>query len=652
METTWPAGSLHIPVLNRVTPGSFNTRPTAIMAWLDDLPMGDDSESARRLILALKTTNQLDISDKIRCRIVDAFQPYITEISSRLKQHYTNQGLPLTTKNQHIAAFVVNLHAEMATGYNILIEHRWMKKLSFLTSKSMARYIHHAMFYLNRMLLAHYEIYSDPPQYTWKHIHQLYLYAEINNLHNQQICNTTTALTMQPCTIDDLYKQTVLLGLISPFRLQQAETRKVHQSLAKWSNLCKVLPKELPKEHFSGNSDQILLNLKSDNAPGYHFVDTSISHNTLRTIDNSALIRHISESAVTKQPPSKQDTEEIAYDVMKLLIITWSGKSKRLFARTPRQNNLCATIGLSATHFIIHNLQHADSTSADHSPFQSLVKSFTKSNGSNTSNSNTSNSNISNSNISNTDINKANEITQGIEPSFDTRAEFASPNLLGIATVNNTKPDVWDESFDKADQGHYQFRINNDVKDAKSFASYASINVNTVNESAGGYCLLGYAEEKTEQPRVQIGEVIGIRDSADNTDTAVSIGVVTRLKNQHNGIQIGVLKLAACADAVATCPYHKRQMQQKHDRSLLLPAIKSVNQAQTLLLNPQYKENDELLVDKHGYKLRVKLSKLISTTSNVNRFEFDITKIIGVELQPKHQEEPNTQGINAEWTLI
>jgi len=626
VETIRPAGLLHIPVLNKVTPGSFNTRTSAITAWLAELPMGDSTECARRLILALKEINQLDISHKVRRNALDTFQPYIAEVSLVMQQHYTNQGLPLAVKTQQIAALVINLHAQMAVGYKIIIEHHWAKKLSFLTSKPVARYIQHAMFYLNRMLLTGYEIYANPPHNTWGQIHQLYLYAETNNLHTQQMQGATGMATIPPSTIDDLYKQSVLLGLISPFRLQQAETRKVHQSLRKWSNLCKVFS----KAHFSGNSDQILLNLNSDDAPGYHFVDTSISHNALRTIDNSALIRKISELVVEKQPSGEQVSEEIAYDVMKLLIITWSGKSKRLFARTPRNNTLSATIGLSATHFTIYNLQRSNPELARNAPFESIVTS-----------------------LMDDSIGDTNGVTRGAEPVFDSRAEFESPNLLGITTIHTTRPDVWDEGFSTSDQtGQYQFRLNEDLKDGKSFANYASISMGNINESAGGYCLLGYTDETAEQPKVQIGEVIGIRDYLDDTDVTVSIGVVTRLKNQRNGIEIGVLKLAPCADAVATCPYHRRKMQQKHDRSLLLPAIKSVNQAATLLLNPSHKENDELLIDKHGFKLRVKLSKLISTTGNFNRFEFDITKVIGVELPITQREQCNMQDPDAEWTLI
>jgi len=597
--------------------------------------MGNSRECAQRILLMLKTINQLDISPKTRRNIIDNLHRPITEISLVLERRYANQRLPLTAKSRQIAALTIALHTEIAISYKILIEHYWTKKLSFLTTKSMAMYIHHTIFYLGKILLTGYEIYSTHPPNTWIHIHQLYLYAEDNNLHTQQTHGANNDMIIPTCSIENLYKQTLLLGLVSPFRLQQAETRKVYLALGKWSSLCKVLP----AENFSGNSDQILLKLNSDHAPGYHFLDTSISHNMVRTIDNSALIRQISALLVEKQSFNDQVTDEIAYDVMKLLLITWSGKSKRLFARTPQKNRLSAIIGLSAIHFTMTNLQRPNATLANTmtrtSPFESIVQSHAKNK-----------------------LSEVGNINRSHEPSVDTRAEFNRPVLLNTETIDTIRPDVWSNDFGpigQTEHDHPKVTKNiNDTVTVTSYTNYLPLNVDNINESAGGYCLFGYAEPKTTLPKLQIGEVIGIRGNPDNTDNlTISIGVVTRLKNQQNGIQFGVLKLAPYADAVATCPYHKRLIQRQHDRSLLLPSIKSVNQTATLLLNPLYKENDELLIDKQGYKLRVKLSKLLTTTGNFNRFEFEVTKVIGLESNPKQQtQQHDTLNQDSEWSLI
>jgi len=628
-----PKGLLDIPELREPPRDGFDIRPKKLEHWIVELPKGDTGECARRLYYALKEINRYQISHRDRWRTLEIFCPLVESMTANLERLFSNQQLPLAEKNQKIAELCIELNSELALGYKILLDQIWTKKLSLLNVKFAIGIIYRAMHYLYRVLINAFEVYADPPSHTWQHIHQLYLYAEENRLTAAIPRDIASTSSMQRTTIEHLYIQIVLVGLISPFRLRQHDTKKIVTALKQWCNDCRVLP----ADQFSETLGHVLLKQNSDQAPGYYFPDHSINHVYTRTLDSSALVEHITNLVVNESSRVDQNTHifDLPADVIKLLILTWSGKSHRLFSRTSKENELAVSVGINATHFMINRMQQLFPSIIENSPYAALLKV-----------------------MSTEEFQKYTDLHTKEEIKFDSESHFEAAPVFGISNFNNAVADIWDDDYSSKTIGRsYNLQIWQQSKDKtvnKDSQVFHAVQFDNINESANGYCLFSDLRHESSPTKVQVGEVIGIRnDKVKKKQDAVDFGIIRRLKSTDKGVELGIQKLSPQADAVAICAYHTRNFQKpKYQRALLLPEIKPMHKPYTLVMNKHFKIGDELLMIKLGFKSRISLTKIIETTAEFNQFEFEVKKILGLEAdQPAAQAESGNK-FDTVWTLI
>jgi hypothetical protein len=623
--TTRPKGLLNIPELAAPNPDAFDTRPKKMAAWLQQLPLGDTGECARRIYHALREINRLDIPGKDRWRILELLTPRILDITASLARHYTNQMLPIPEKDQKVASLCIELYSELALGYKILIDQMWVKPLNFLNTKAMAGMVYRAMYYLYQVLLTAYEIYIDPPRNTWIHIHQLYLYAEDNKLTRIVPRDINPKGPVPRASVADMYVQIVLLGLLSPFRLRQTDTKKAVKALKDWSKHCKIYP----ADRYEDKTGQVLIKQNSDYAPGYYFVDNTINHVYTRTLDTTALVEHISNEVVSHPSRVEQNTPiyDLPPDVVRLLILTWGGKSRRLFSRASKDNQLTVSVGISATHFMIANMQKLHTTLEEKGIYAELISSSAAD-----------------------QLSTYTDLLDKEELRFDSGAHFEVAPLFGVSSIDNASSDIWDDDFGSKALGYnYNLQLWQQGKIKAPATPYQTVHWDNLNESANGYCLFSDLAESTHPTKVQIGEVIGIRNDKVKKEEAIDIGIIRRLKSTDKGIELGIQKLAPSADAVAMCLFHQRNIQGKYQRALLLPAMKPLHPMITLLAGKAFKVGDDILLNKHGFLVKIHLTKMVETTGEFNQFEFSVQKVIGMESAQATEQAKNFDSV---WTLI
>jgi len=627
VDTTRPKGLLNIPELTPPGPDSFDIRPRKINAWLEQLPLGDTGECARRIYHALKEINRINIPGKDRWRVLESLTPRILDLTSSLARHYTNQMLPIPEKDQKVASLCIELYGELALGHKILIDELWSKPLNFLNTKPAAGMVYRALYHLYQVLLTAYEIYIDPPRNTWIHLHQLYLYAEDNRLTHIVPRDISPKGTLPLTSIGDLYIQVVLLGLLSPFRLRQTDTKKVVKALKDWSKHCKIYP----ADRYEDKTGQVLIKQNNDYAPGYYFVDNTINHVHTRTLDTSELVAHISDEVVSHPSRMEQNTAiyDLPPDVIRLLIITWGGKSRRLFSRAAKDNDLAVSVGINATHFMITNLQKLHTNLDEKGTYADLIKASAAD-----------------------QFAIYNELLDREELRFDSGAHFEAAPLFGISNIDHTSADVWDNDFNSKELGlSYNLKLwqQGKTKTPTTAPSYETLHWENLNESANGYCLLSNLTEGTPHTKVQVGELIGIRNDKLKKEEALVIGIIRRLKSTDKGIELGIQKLSPSADAIAVCMAHQRNFQGKYQRALLLPAMKPRHLSITLVAGKAFKVGDDVILNKHGFSIKIHLTKIVETTGEFNQFEFNVQKVIGLETKHATEQAKNFDSV---WTLI
>ena len=156
---------------------------------------------------------------------------------------------------------------------------------------------------------------------------------------------------------------------------------------------------------------------------------------------------------------------------------------------------------------------------------------------------------------------------------LDERAHYTSTPVFGISNLDDHTPDIWDPDFTYREKNpSYSPEISeNETQDKAPLYAHAPLPCKGVNESAGGYCLLGYLIYGKDAQKVQVGELVGIRDNIASSSTQLSIGIIRRIKNWKNGLELGIQKLAPCADAIVLSSITKDDTAEKYQRSLVLP---------------------------------------------------------------------------------
>ena len=244
-------------------------RPKEINKWINTLPRANVGETAKLVYKNLYQLNRTKISDSDRLKILTLFGEPINFLAEALKKHFLGLPFPLIAKKQQIALLAREIQAEMAVGYKIVAEGKLTGRRSSLGSsrinnKTLTTTIYYAMRYLGIVLLRSYQIYVPVPDNIWKQINRLYIHAYQNGFANVAIANNENKYITQP-SIENLFKQMLLLSLASPYRLRQGDIEKVDSFLQQWSPyaaLCSIEDSEQQVGMFS-------INLSNDDAPGF-----------------------------------------------------------------------------------------------------------------------------------------------------------------------------------------------------------------------------------------------------------------------------------------------------------------------------------------------------------------------------------------------
>ena len=612
-------GLLNIPHQTRPTGDSFDTRPKQVEAWIKALPIANTGESARQIYNALREINRLDFPESDRFKVMEAFRVPVYHITEILKKHYVHQNLPLSPKSQKIAELAIQLHSQMALGYKSVIQSKLSKTFSLLSNKTLTKSIHRAIRYLSNVMLCAYQIYIQHPEHVWLHIHRLYLYAEENGLHNELVKDHVVTEALLDSSIADLYTQILLLALAGPYRLRQNITETVYGALQTWARDCRIVPLgDIPEDDYA-----FTINLNTDAAPGYFRNDGSADPAFCRSVDTREMARGISEALRNGSPT----ITNIPEDTLKRLLITWSGKSHRAFSRSAKNNEIAITLGLSATHHYIDEIIRPllkDSAALCPAATTSLRA-----------------------------IQDDEEVDED-DVVLDARANYTSAPVFGISNLDDHTPDVWDPDF--------TFRANNPVYSAPDGDDSeeelhnrtilgSPLSCKGVNESAGGYCLLGFLVHGKDSQKVQIGELVGIRDNMDASSTQLSIGIIRRIKNWKNGLELGIQKLAPCSDAIAIATEPEPGQREKFQRSLVLPELSGISQPATLITHAWHHEGDRLIANVHGHRSHIELSRKIESTGVFSQFEFNVLAPVEEKTENTRAADPNDE-FDSVWTLI
>lgn len=587
---------LSIPAQRYPSGPSFYNQPKKVEQWIAALPRAHLGETSRLLYSALKELNQNQLSPEVRLSILEALlEPTVYAVQS-LTRHVIGQAFPLSPKRFKVCQLIKELASELAVGFKVVVETALGQGGCAPGARPVLFGMYRALEMNHLLLQATYLSYAPYPEETWRENHILYRYAYEHGTHAQPMPSGSSIGTHS--TIEDIYKQILLMALVNPYQLSQDDIQRIGASLPFWASSCLLIP--LGK---SGEPPGLFaVDLERDEPPAYHaqlrgrigpcvMLDTHLLAQQLRE-----LLSAQTGSTSTMFPP---EVCNLSQDTLRRMLLSWGLLSKRNFPRRGKSSQVQVTVGLTATYKLLHRRMPGTHR------------------------------------------------TQ-LDSGDSTRRATYSAQPIPAADGKDLYPESWDFTDTTAVASIYQRKPSGSPM-TFILGGGASVNreqapqvFNVTNESAGGYCLLWNQRGATA---VNVGDLMCIHPKRDTVNTP-NICVVRWMKSFADRMVLGVEILSPSAEPATARVLRAEGTQGEPLETLVLPPVAAVGRPSTLLTSSMCRSGDILVLESAAGSRLIQLTYLQQTTRSFREFQF-------INYHPeetRQTEEP--VGFDAIWSSL
>lgn len=569
----------------------------ATEAWFNALPMANIGETARQVFSTLVEFNRTEIPDLLRAKTVEKFRPPVEYITNNLQKYYVDTGLPLATKGWKTASLARELQKELAISYKVIVERMIAGDSANFDRRLLVIALHRALYYLGQCLLQNALVYTAWPDGIWREINSIYAYASQNNVHQVQVKPDDGRDSGASTSIEDLFKCLMLFASATPHRLRQSHARLLFSLLLEWSRFTTILV-----DDDGGTSlGRFNVDLWTDSAPMHNSLRTPMPGRRMAILDVRDLLKKLRGNFEQAPWDSRTGLQTgkpvVTRPLLRLLIMAWSRPPDRRFVRTKLNFDLQVVACLHAIHA---NLQAEDQAPYEttRAPLFNLVEADNPPLGGRSKVKWTSGS-LENVSLAPLD------------------SEFVSDSLFNDSlpgTPSDSEPSI------PAPAQHEKPKPGQESKESRRHS------VNTINESAGGYCIRWQGDHI---PRVKIGELIGVESPSDRRK--YGLGVIRWMKQQGDqeldlGLEIISTRCEA-ADVREADKESPRKRAPSYKCLVINDTDPSSNATASLVMSAMSLQTGVDLWLAIGDKEQlVRLTKLVEFSSAFARYHFEFIK--------------------------
>ncbi|WP_456405068.1 hypothetical protein [Thiolapillus sp.] len=589
-SSTQPRVELSIPKQTPAPEDSFLLNPREVKDWTEQLPVANVGETARQVYKTLASFNRMQIPTLTRAEVIEMFREPVRYINTNITKHYINVGFPLSPKARKAALLATELCNEIAISYKILFleqvlgdERNFNQKLVIVAAQRALQYMKQRMFH---NLL----VYRDYQPGLWREAHYLYAWASQNHVHQIGVKENSNFIWKKKSvqSIEDVYKDMLLIATTSPYRLTQSHLRRIHDKLPEWDKLTRI---DLISEMDNRNTGIFYLNLWSDEPPQKTISPAQANDSRFRAFDLNGVLAEANreyEDAEWESPAHlDHDHHHLSRSLLKLLIRGWNKSLERKFARNPLQHEVDAIVGLSnLLRLLEKNIEEAAEEQ-----------------------------NASKKKENKASVGSSSHLTWN-DSVFSTLAIASPINALGGDSIfTESSTNLASALLGGSADADTQNMFDKLVRDPSS-----AFSVLTYNESVEGYCL-GW--EDYYPMKVRVGDILGIR-SPNNPDE-YSVAVARWLKDaEEKKMYIGLQVLASSCSPVTLTPGTKASSnRQNQHRCLLISGGGIDSERRGILTNTRAFELNSVItmVTEFG-EHQIKLTQWVESNNNFIHYYF------------------------------
>ncbi len=568
---------LTVPDLDLDKLSFCDAKPAKITEWVQNLPLANLGETSKKLYTALPELARVKVHPRDRFAMLEAVNPCVVNSIVSLSSHFLNQPIILPQQQLKIATLAQALQKHLVSGYKQVVQqYDVLGKMNKQDRKVIVpTAIERAITESAKILLRCFQLYVPTPQNLWHELHQLFLFSEDESLLDTVVENPLSK-AKQETTILDAYLRAILMGTIRPNQLRQIDLDQCFNAFELWTPLVSL--DEMPEDNL------FAIQFNSDSPPNYIEQLVDPASNLCRHINTRPLVSHLSQALIDNKRKEAQPpiSSHLSLNLLEHLITNWSVQKKRSYDRIDADHSLNVCVGLRDFHYFL----------SGEIPFNTFT------------------------------------LEKGKSLLSDEDNYFLTNNRSGIE-LTLLDDDAWDQAINRGKAANNSpvmdthsiedQLLQHEMENEKKKQVHHQYEISVINTSPGGLCL---EWDKNIPQQVKAGEIIGIKEE---NNANWSVGVI-RWVRQVGGqkTQSGVELLSPTAVPYGAAVINKKSDQSEYARALMLPEIKIINQAATLITTQlSFRVGNKVKLNQHGNEKIIHLTKRVSATSSANQFEFN-----------------------------
>jgi hypothetical protein len=539
---------LRIPEQSPPAAGSM-TRPKDVAEWIQRLPMASGTDTAKKLFRALQGMNRILMPTQDRLQISQLLSSPIRYAITTLERKYIGRSFPLSEKTRLTALVCIRLNQELAYSYKSIIKQTLISKIGKAEQKLLALSLFRTLQHLSQIIFQSAQIYESAPRHIWQELHSLFSFADTNGWADLRV-KADSGETTQVTTLRALYLQVVLFAAASPYRLRQREIQQVLPLLPEWADLIDISINTPPQ------SEQacFLVQLASNLPPMHASLAQPPLTKPFAVIQTHKLIIKLQQWHDELETRSKTHASRILSSdtpssfLLNRLIQALSQAPNRQFVRTHIHFDLEIAVGLNKIYQLISGETplseesllfdpDAGAEAFDLNPESVFASDF---------------------------LDHAQGSGLSLEPlQTDDHVYLRGYDTFGLSSTSpppqpEPQPAPWR------------------AKEAPRPPPPRTATIQTLNESAGGYCVQWHGDGL---PSINIGELIGIH--APGSLNSYGLAVARWMRQDSAGLSLGLQLIAPEAFAVTASQSDRRQ--RALTQCLLVPELKNAHRPASLV---------------------------------------------------------------------
>lgn len=332
--------NLAVPSLAARDAGEIELQPQKVKKWLDELPLLNVAETARKLFTTLSLHNRVEYDGKLRLELLELFRYPVSQLSLEFAKQYIGLPLPLSEKHKNVAEQNRQFQMELANGYKRIVLGMEPSPMQDARERAFrALVIERAIRYLTGALAVSYQTYSPCPEGTWKEIHTLYAHAE--NLGLVEIgVEDAFNKAVSASSVSHVYKQALLLDFSDPYHLPPRMIDWTHHYLDRWAPLAQLTAATSVYNPIC----QFLIDQHNDHA-GIAYTAGTVPedpkrYRILSTVELARQLHSQLTQLINGEKPATEGLQENFFqecgqDLLRRLVNAWGVNPQRSFRRNP-----------------------------------------------------------------------------------------------------------------------------------------------------------------------------------------------------------------------------------------------------------------------------------------------------------------------------